>query len=91
MSWKQVADDLRRVAPQRSWTSKGAEHTIARVRERLSKGRHPVPGLMSEDGIGHPVGNTLNHNLIQALLKSATLLPEDLYVLGDEESSAGGQ
>lgn len=88
VSWKQVADDLRRAAPQRSWTAKGAEHTIARVRERLSKGRYLVPGLLSEDGIGHPVGNMLSHNLIQVLLRSATLLPEDLYVLGEEENEA---
>jgi hypothetical protein len=31
------------------------------------------------------VGNTLNHTLIQALLKDATLLPEDLSLLGEEE------
>lgn len=86
VSWKQVADDLRRVAPQRSWTAKGAEHTIGRVRERLAKGRHPVPGLLAGEGIPHPVGNTLNHNLIQALLESSTLLPEDLYVLDEEET-----
>lgn len=91
VSWKQVADDLQHAAPQRSWTAKGAEHTVARVRERLSKGLHPVPGLLAEDGIGHPLGNTLNHNLIQELLKSATLSPEDLYVLGEEESAAGSQ
>jgi hypothetical protein len=84
VSWKQVADDLSRAVPRRGWTSKGVEHTVAGVRKRLSGGRRPVPGLLREDGIGEPVGNTLNHNLIQALLKNATLLPEDLCLLGEE-------
>ena len=84
VSWKQVADDLTRSVPQRVWTPKGAEHIAAAIRKRLSSGRHPVPGLLREDGIGEPVGNALNHNLIQALLKNATLLPEDLYLLGEE-------
>lgn len=85
VAWKQVAYDVSRAAPQRTWTVKTVEHTVAAVRKRLSGGRHPVPGLLREDGIGEPVGNTLNHNLIQALLKDATLLPEDLYLLGEEE------
>jgi hypothetical protein len=85
VSWKQVADDVSRAAPQRTWTVKIAEHIVAGVRKRLSEGRRPIPGLLREDWIGEPVGNTLNHNLIQALLKDATLLPEDLYLLGEEE------
>jgi len=80
----QAADDLSRAAPQRVWTSKGVEHIVAGIRKRLSSGRRPVPGLLREDGIGEPVRNTLNHNMIQALLKNATLLPEDLYLLGEE-------
>jgi hypothetical protein len=84
VSWKQVAEDVSRAAPQRTWTPKGAEHIIAGLRKRLSGGRHPIPGLMREEGIGEPVGNTLNHNLIQAMLKSVTLLPEDLSLLGEE-------
>jgi hypothetical protein len=88
VSWKQVADDVSRADPQRTWTVKIAEHTVAGVRKRLSEGRRPIPGLLREDGIGEPVGNTLNHNLIHALLKDATLLPEDLYLLGEEEVHA---
>ncbi|MGW6981128.1 FHA domain-containing protein [Streptomyces sp. NPDC054932] len=84
VSWKQVADDLSRAAPRRTWTARIAEHTVATVRKRLASGRDPVAGLLREEGVGEPVGNTLNHNLIQALLKSATLLPQDLYVLGEE-------
>lgn len=85
VAWKQVADDVGRADPQRKWTVKIAEHTVAGVRKRLSEGRRPIPGLLREDGIGEPVGNTLNHNLIQALLKDAALLPEDLYLLDEEE------
>src|SRR5262249_50702427 len=84
VAWQQVADDLGRAIPQRAWTPKGAEHIVAGIRKRLSGGRRPVPGLLREDGIGEPVGNTLNHNLIQALLNNATLLPEDLYLLGED-------
>lgn len=85
VAWKQVADDVSRADPQRTWTVKKVEHIVAAVRKRLSEGKRPIPGLLREDGIGEPVGNTLNHNLIQALLKDATLLPEDLYLLGEEE------
>ena len=40
-----------------------------------------MAGVLRDDGIGEPVGNTLNHNLILALLETATLLPADLYLL----------
>jgi hypothetical protein len=85
VAWKQVADDVSRADPQRTWNVKRVEHIVARVRKRVSEGRRPIPGLLREDGIGQPVGNTLNHNLIQALLKDATLRPEDLYLLGEKE------
>lgn len=87
VSWKQVADDVSRANPQRECTPKGAAHIVAAVRRRLSGGRYPIPGLLSEDEIGEPVGNTLNHNLIQALLKGVTLLPQDLCLLGEEEAA----
>ncbi|WP_326743498.1 hypothetical protein OG830_00400 [Streptomyces sp. NBC_00121] len=45
----------------------------------------PIPGILRDDGIPEPVGNTLNHNLIQALLKSAALMPNDLRLLGDDD------
>ncbi|GLZ78163.1 hypothetical protein Afil01_29700 [Actinorhabdospora filicis] len=87
VSWNQVADDLCRAFPERSWTASGVAHRVATVRERLAQGAHPVPGILREDGVGEPVGNTLNHNLIQALLRAATLTPADLHVLdgGDGE------
>jgi hypothetical protein len=87
VSWKQVADDVSRADPQRIWKAKTAERIVEGVRKRLSKGRRPIPGLLCEDGIGQPVGNTLNHNLIQALLKTVTLLPQDLHLLGEQEST----
>ena len=85
VAWKQVADDVSRADPQRTWSVKSVEHTVAGVRKRLSEGRRAIPGLLRKDGVGEPVGNTLNHNLIQALLMDATLLPQDLYLLGEEE------
>jgi hypothetical protein len=83
VTWKQVADDLNLVSSGEVWTRKKAEYVAGAVRERLASGEDPVPGLLRDEGIGEPVGNTLNHNLIQALLKSATLLPADLHALGD--------
>lgn len=86
VSWQQVADDMNRTVPGQAWTRKKAEHIVARVRERLADDpRAPVPGLRREEGIGEPVGNTLNHNLIQALLLRGTLRPDDLRLLNDSE------
>ncbi len=83
LSWKQVADELNLLPGGREWTSKAVAHIVALVRERLAAGADPVPGIRREDGVAEPVGNTLNHNLIQALLLSATLLPSDLHLLGE--------
>ena len=47
----------------------------------LFRSRTPVPGILRDDGVGEPVGNVLNHNLIRALLKNTTLLPNDLDLL----------
>ena len=87
VSWKQVADDVSQADPQRIWNAKTAGRVVEGVRERLSKGPYPIPGVLCDDGIGQPVGNTLNHNLIQALLETLTLLPQDLYLLGGEEAA----
>lgn len=84
VSWKQVADDLNRIAPYREWTKRIAEHVVIDLRAKLSGGPSLVPGLLREEGVGEPVGNTLNANLITALLKNATLVPEDLHMLGEE-------
>ncbi|MFI5720297.1 FHA domain-containing protein [Nocardia sp. NPDC051750] len=83
LSWNQVADDLNRSPDERLWTPKTVSHIVATVRERLSTGPDPITGIRIEDGIGEPVGNTLNHNLIQALLRSSTLVPANLRMLGN--------
>jgi hypothetical protein len=40
-----------------------------------------VPGLTREE-VGEPAGNMLNHNLIMELLRTITLMPQDLRLLG---------
>lgn len=84
VSWNQVADDLNRLPDGRQWTPKIAAHIVGAVRDRLAGGPDAIPGIRREDGVGEPVGNTLNHNLIQALLRSATLMPSDLHLLGED-------
>jgi len=86
VSWAQAADDLSR-APGvgRRWTARSVEHVVASVRQRLATGRSPIPGILRGE-MPEPVGNILNHNLITALLRSATLTPQDLDLLGDDES-----
>jgi hypothetical protein len=84
VSWKQVAEDLNRISEARDWTPKIAAHRVGSVRERLAAARTPVPGIRRDDGVGDPVGNVLNHNLIRALLKNTTLMPTDLELLRTE-------
>ena len=85
VSWAQAAEDLSR-APGvgRRWTPRSVEHVVAAVRQRLATGRSPIPGILRGE-MPEPVGNTLNHNLINALLRSATLTPHDLALLGEDE------
>lgn len=77
LTWRQVAELLEEVAPGH-WTAKRTEHLVVAVRNRLSAAG--VAGLTREE-VGEPVGNTLNDNLIHALLLSATLIPPDLALL----------
>jgi hypothetical protein len=84
MSWAQAADDLSRApGAGRRWTARSVEHVVAAARQRLATGRSPIPGILRGE-MPEPVGNTLNHNLITALLRSATLTPSDLDLLGDD-------
>ena len=83
VSWAQAAEDLSRTGSRR-WTARSVEHVIAAVRQRLASGRRPIPGILRGE-MPEPVGNTLNHNLITALLRSATLAPADLALLGEDE------
>jgi hypothetical protein len=85
MSWNLVARDLNRLPDGGGWNPHRAANVVGRVRERLS---HPgyhnrIAGITRDDGYGEPLGNALNHNLIQALLQSTTLSPSDLALLGD--------
>lgn len=83
VTWRQVADDLNQLPDGRTWSAKSVEHKVSIVRERLASGADPIPGILREE-VGEPVGNVLNHNLIQALLRTATLIPEDLALIEDE-------
>lgn len=85
VSWAQAADDLSRaqLAAGRRWTARSVEHIVSAARQRLATGRSPIPGILRGE-MPEPVGNTLNHNLITALLRSATLTPHDLALLAAE-------
>jgi len=80
-SWKQVADELQRRDENGGWRPKTVEHRVVGVRKRLSAAG--VPGLTREE-VGEPVGNMLNHNLITELLRTRTLVPPDLRILGED-------
>lgn len=75
---QQVADELNRLQPDADWDDRRVERVIAPVRARLHK--DGVRGVVKEDLV-EPIGNMLNHNLIQALMASATLTPADLALL----------
>ncbi|SEG97813.1 hypothetical protein SAMN05444920_11169 [Nonomuraea solani] len=81
LTWAQVADELRRLRPDERWTTKRAAHIVTQTRKRLSA---KVPGLLEEE-IPPPLGNALNHNLIIALLTSATLGSSDLRLLDERD------
>ncbi|MBR7836304.1 FHA domain-containing protein [Actinospica durhamensis] len=84
VSWSQAAEDLTRAPGGRRWTARSVEHVVAAIRQRLATGRAPIPHILRGE-MPEPVGNTLNHNLITALLRSATLTPHDLALLGEDE------
>ncbi|WP_230396455.1 FHA domain-containing protein [Streptomyces blattellae] len=78
LTWKQTAAELAGLQPTAGWTEKRVGHTVNAVRVRLSRGG--VSGLTREE-VGEPVGNSLNDNLIRALLTSTTLVPMDLTLI----------
>jgi hypothetical protein len=84
--WNQVAKDLNRAAPAREWTEKAVEHIAARVRGRLAADHvNLVAGVPRREIADEPTDPALSHNLIQALLRSATLLPADLRLIDDPD------
>jgi len=86
LAWKQVAESLN-CAPKNSkvWTSRMVEAKVVEMRRFLSQEKG-VSGLTREE-VGEPVGNMLNHNLILELLRTATLMSQDLSLLGLGEKS----
>jgi hypothetical protein len=82
VTWKQAADTLSQVRGQREWNARRAEHHVASIRHRLATGPKAIPGILRrDDDVAEPVGNTLSHNLIQALLASGTLVPAQLALI----------
>lgn len=86
-TWNDTAGLLAALQPQAGWTGRRVAELVGRVRARLSDekyaracGREPVPGL-TRDQLSEPIGNMLNHNLLQELTRSATLVPRDLDLL----------
>ncbi|WP_433260560.1 FHA domain-containing protein [Actinosynnema sp. CS-041913] len=78
LTWKETALRLAELQPEVGWTAKKVEHRVGIVRDRLS-GRG-VPYLTREE-VGEPVGNALNDNLLRELVRSTTLVPQDLSLL----------
>ncbi|MBR7826791.1 hypothetical protein KDK95_10795, partial [Actinospica sp. MGRD01-02] len=77
VSWKQVAEDLTRIAPTRGWTPRIAARVAVSVRVRLAAAR-------TDAGPADPEADALDHDLIRTLLESAPLMPADLELLRTE-------
>jgi hypothetical protein len=84
LTWKRTAR-IARHSPHstRQWTRPMVEHTVEAVRRCLST-RYGVAGLTLEE-VGENVGATLNSNLIRELIRTATLTPQDLALLGERD------
>jgi hypothetical protein len=78
VSWKQVAEDLARIAPTRGWSPGIAAHVVVSVRVRLAAAR-------TDDNLADPEADALDHDLIRALLKNTILMPTDLDRLWTED------
>ncbi|MDL4815177.1 hypothetical protein [Actinomadura opuntiae] len=77
LTWEQVADELHRLRPRERWSAKRAARIVEKVRRRLSP---DVDGILERD-VPPPLGNTINHNLITALLLGTALTVDDLELL----------
>ncbi len=78
-TWQGTAQLLAEMQPGMGWKQRRVEELVTAVRHRLTS--LGVPGLMAED-VPPPIGNMLNHNLIQELMESGTLKPSDLQQAG---------
>jgi hypothetical protein len=77
-TWAQVADEMSRLRPDEKWNAKTAARVVTAVRTRLS----PYVSGLREEEIPPPIGNALNHNLIDALLVRTRLRTKDLALIG---------
>jgi hypothetical protein len=77
LTWLQAAQQLSELQGV-PWTERKVAGRVAAVRERLSQA-----GLtrVVRAEVEEPIGNTLNDNLLQELLHSATIKPKDLAAL----------
>lgn len=75
---RQVAEQMAELQPDVAWDEKKVERVVGPVRQRLHQ--DGVRGLVREE-LTEPIGNMLNHNLVRALMSSATLMPSDLTLL----------
>ncbi len=78
LTWAEAAQDLADARPGERWTERIVQHRVRDVRLQLSA--RGVRGLVEAE-VPPPLGNSLNHNLIMALLGSATIVPPDLRLL----------
>lgn len=82
LTWAQTAQIANRSPySTKRWNEKRAERIVGVVRDRLRE-RHGVPELTCEE-VGQPVGTSLTQNLIGELLRTTTLAPQDLVLLGE--------
>jgi hypothetical protein len=81
LSWNEVAKELNQAPDGRRWTPHRAANVVTEVRRRLAA-EHRVEGVMRAEGAAEPIGITINHTLIVELLRSTTLLPTHLRLLG---------
>ncbi|HET9895040.1 MAG TPA: hypothetical protein VFQ44_08910 [Streptosporangiaceae bacterium] len=74
VTYQQVADDLYHV-DGKTRTDSAVEQRVSAIRKKLG-----IAGT-SRDEVGEPIGTMLNHNLIRELLRTTTLMPQDLRLL----------
>ncbi|MQY23897.1 FHA domain-containing protein [Nocardia macrotermitis] len=77
-----TAEQLIDLQPDADWKRRRVDTVVTDVRHRLSA--WGVDGLDPEN-MPQPIGNILNHNLIQELMRSGTLSPADLALIEEPE------
>lgn len=74
----QVAELLNDVEQTDTWNAKRVERVVKKVRDRLAA--RGVPRLQSDE-VEEPIGNVLSNNLLKELVRTMSLVPEDLDLL----------